>query len=130
MWRRVASLLALVFAVASTSAARAHDRTEPPPPPGTYRLIRIGPEALVSEDSHGNIRMVDERTKRISKGQAIGSAFGALGGGVAGLLFYDGQDAAAGTAYGADLPFDESAAPSSATEHRRLPAPEPARSPP
>ena len=46
-------------ASAEPPAIRA-DGTEPPPPPGTSRLISIGPQALVREDDHGNLTMVDD----------------------------------------------------------------------
>jgi hypothetical protein len=35
-------------------------RQEEDPAAGAERLIRIGPQALVSEDEHGNVSMVDE----------------------------------------------------------------------
>jgi hypothetical protein len=44
----------------TTVPAQTHSQRAPLPRPGTYRLIRIGPQALVKEDDRGRITMVDE----------------------------------------------------------------------
>jgi hypothetical protein len=45
----------------TTVSAQTHGQRAPLPRPGTYRLIRIGPQALVKEDDHGKVTMVDEQ---------------------------------------------------------------------
>jgi hypothetical protein len=63
------------------------DATEPPPPPGTSRLISIGPQALVREDDHGNLTMADEPEPKRSKFQVVGIMLGAMTAGVV-VVFY------------------------------------------
>ena len=58
------------------------DETEPPPPPGTSRLISIGPQALVREDDHGKLTMVDDTEPQTSKLQVVGIMLGAMTAGV------------------------------------------------
>ncbi|HSY41555.1 MAG TPA: hypothetical protein VLA79_18580 [Polyangia bacterium] len=58
------------------------DETEPAPPPGASRLISIGPQALVREDDHGNLTMVDEPEPQSSKSQVAGIMLGAMTAGV------------------------------------------------
>ncbi len=71
---------------AQQQAIRA-DETEPLPPPGTSRLISIGPQALVSEDDHGKLTMVDEPEPQRSKFQVAGIMLGAMTAGVV-IAFY------------------------------------------
>ena len=73
-------------ASAEPQAIRA-DETEPPPPPGTSRLISIGPQALVREDDHGNLTMVDEPEPKRSKFKVVGIILGAMTAGVV-VVFY------------------------------------------
>jgi hypothetical protein len=53
----------------------------PLPAPGTHRLIRIGPQALVMEDDRGQFTMVDEADaetpEKAEKGKRGQSALGA-----------------------------------------------------
>ncbi|HLW79887.1 MAG TPA: hypothetical protein VKU44_09850 [Terriglobia bacterium] len=63
------------------------DAREPPPPPGTSRLISIGPQALVREDDHGNLTMVDEPEPKRSKLNVAGIILGAMTAGVV-VVFY------------------------------------------
>jgi hypothetical protein len=55
-WARVVAGAGLLLTLTSGLAAQA----EPRPPPGQARLIRIGPQALVSEDARGHVTMVEE----------------------------------------------------------------------
>ena len=60
------------------------DETQPPPPPGTFRLISIGPQALVREDDQGNLTMVDEAEPTRSRSRVASIMLGAM---TAGVLF-------------------------------------------
>lgn len=81
-----ASCLALtgpiIGAASAEQPATRGNETEPPPPPGTSRLISIGPQALVREDDHGNLTMVDEPEPQRSKSQVVGIMLGAMTAGV------------------------------------------------
>ena len=66
---------------AQQQAIRA-DETEPLPPPGTSRLIEIGPQALVREDDHGKLTMADEPEPQRSKLGVAGIMLGAMTAGV------------------------------------------------
>jgi hypothetical protein len=121
---RALAVFTLGLTVALAGPVRAQDRTEPPPPPGKDRLIQLGPEAVVLEDDHGNIRMVDEPAHKLGNGQAAGAAFGAVGGGVAGIILMEPRAIAAGTIYGAGEPLED-------TRPARSPeVPRPIQSPP
>ena len=124
MWRRALAVAGLGLTLAFVGPARAEDRTEPPPPPGTERLIRLGPEAVVLEDDQGNISMVDERVRGLGNARAAGAAAGALVGGVAGIILLEPRAIAAGTIYGAGEPLEDTR-PSPPTEY-----PRPIQSPP
>ncbi len=63
------------------------NETEPPPPPGTFRLISIGPQALVREDDHGHLTMVDDPEPQRSKLKVAGIMLGAMTAGVV-IAFY------------------------------------------
>ena len=65
------------------------DETRPPPPPGTSRLISIGPQALVREDDHGILTMVDEPEPKRSKLQVAGIMLGAMTAGVVVAVYGD-----------------------------------------
>jgi hypothetical protein len=86
-----ASCMALLGPVVQPARAEPQtigaDATEPPPPPGTSRLISIGPQALVSEDDHGNLTMVDEPEPKRTKFQVAGIILGAMTAGVV-IVFY------------------------------------------
>ena len=82
-WMRAIAILVMVLLLQASSAARADGprpatqtsgQTEPLPPPGTHRLIRIGPQALVSEDDHGRYTMVDEPTAKPSVTRDLATA--------------------------------------------------------
>jgi hypothetical protein len=69
--RRSFAAAGLCLTLLAASPARADGPGPPPttnskllplPAPGTHRLIRIGPQALVMEDDHGQVTMVDETT--------------------------------------------------------------------
>lgn len=63
-WCRALVLCALVFTAAPATIARVD---EPPaddggqdPPGATERVVKIGPQAVVIVDEHGNVRMWDD----------------------------------------------------------------------
>ena len=89
------------LAVSPAGVARAE---ETGPPAATHRLVRIGPQALVSEDEHGNVSMVDEVQPTLSRGQAVGIALGAFGGGAATIIMNEPRAMAIGAAYSAEQP--------------------------
>jgi hypothetical protein len=62
--------------------------TEPWPAPGTHRLIRIGPEVVVSEDDHGRLSMVEEPPPEKTKVDVAQIVLGAMTAGLT-LTFYD-----------------------------------------
>lgn len=66
---------------AEPQSARGNE-TEPLPPPGTSRLISIGPQALVREDDHGHLTMVDDPEPQRSKLQVVGIMLGTMTAGV------------------------------------------------
>jgi hypothetical protein len=99
-WARVVAALWLGLTVLLAPAARADDKASDLPPPGTHRLIRLGPQALVSEDEHGNVTMVDEEAPEHIRGRALGFVLGLLFGGVAGELLAGPHDVTRGVAYG------------------------------
>lgn len=74
------------------------DATQPPPPPGTSRLISIGPQALVREDDHGDLTMVDEPEPERSKLKVAGIILGAMTAGVV-VVFYDDLGPGIGPTY-------------------------------
>ena len=121
---RMRALAVFAFGLSLAGPARAQDRTEPPPPPGTDRLIQLGPEAVVLEDDRGNIRMVDEPEHKLGNGKAAGAAFGAVGGGIAGIILMEPRAIAAGTIYGAGEPLEDTR-PARSPEY-----PRPIQSPP
>jgi hypothetical protein len=55
-----------------TVSAQTHAQRAPLPRPGTYRLIRIGPQALLKEDDRGRMTMVDELEHKVSRLEAVG----------------------------------------------------------
>jgi hypothetical protein len=84
-WLGLAGLV--VQPASAEQQASRTDETEPPPPPGTSRLISIGPQALVSEDDHGKLTMVDEPEPQRSKLKVVGIMLGAMTAGVV-VVFY------------------------------------------
>jgi hypothetical protein len=79
-WKRAVGVGCLLLALQVSLPAHADDCTGPAPPneqveslppPGTCRLIRIGPEALVSEDDRGRITMVDEPEQQPRRGRGL-----------------------------------------------------------
>src|SRR3954466_14637098 len=72
-----------VHAEVVAAPARTNGQTVPLPAPGTRRLIRIGPQALVVEDDHGRVKMVDEPGPAPKRARpllgATATAFGILG---------------------------------------------------
>ena len=73
-------------------------------PAGTHHLVRIGPQALVFEDERGNVSMVDEVQPELTRGQAVGIALGAFGGGTAAVIMNEPRAMPIGAAYSADQP--------------------------
>ena len=82
MFAKIAvGVVALLLALQVPLPAHAHDdctgpvqaaeQVQPLPPPGTCRLIRIGPQALVSEDDRGRFMMVDEPEEKPRRGQRV-----------------------------------------------------------
>lgn len=88
--------LCLGLAVLVAQPARA-DETEPWPAPGTHRLIRIGPEALVSEDDHGRLSMVEEPEPEKTKMDVMKIVLGAMTAGVALTVYEDLKPIPVGT---------------------------------
>jgi hypothetical protein len=78
-WRGALEVVAVVLTLRAAVPARADDAavTEqtsqalPLPPPGTSRLIRIGPQALIREDDRGRLTMADEPAPKPSRGQRL-----------------------------------------------------------
>lgn len=64
--------------------------TLPLPPPGTTRLITIGPEMVLQQDSHGRIKMADEPPPRRSRGR--NAAVVLLGAVSAGAILWIARD--------------------------------------
>ena len=78
--------------------AQATERVESLPPPGTCRLIRIGPQVLVSEDDRGRFTMVDEPEEKPGRGRrVINVVMGLL---TAGAVLNVGRNDAIGSGYG------------------------------
>src|SRR5262249_24567102 len=81
-WRCAVGAVSLLMVLQLGSTARADGTSVPAqtnvqraplPPPGTYRLIRIGPQALVKQDDRGNITTADElddKPSRVGRGIA------------------------------------------------------------
>jgi hypothetical protein len=116
------------LAVSWAASAYAGDRTEPPPPSGMYRLIRIGPQALVLEDEHGSVTMVDEPAPRVKRGTALGAFLGLWVGAVAGQYLagvddFGEVDVLRGAVIGgsAGASAAEDAAPRTRPSHKAVP---------
>jgi hypothetical protein len=78
-----------VRADGTTVSAQSSTETAPLPSPGTYRLIRIGPQLVLREDARGTIILIDEPEEKPNRGGAARGAalvFGVLGGSAALLL--------------------------------------------
>lgn len=72
----------------------------PVPPTGAHRLIRIGPQALISEDETGKVSMVDEPEPQATF-SPVGFVFAALTGGLGGVMFTnEPRNVGIGAAYG------------------------------
>lgn len=83
-WGRAAAGTVLALTLVSGTPAHAAE-AEPPPPPGTERLIHIGPQATVIEDEHGNFSMADEPAPEPTVGDIARGAVSVMGVGF--LLF-------------------------------------------
>ena len=79
-WARLLAAAGLIAALEVASLARAEGgapgretgaQTSPPPRPGTYRLIHIGPQVDIVEDAHGRFRMADEPPPKRSPGRTV-----------------------------------------------------------
>jgi hypothetical protein len=80
-WKRASAAVCLSLILGAVSPARgevfgppvpeSNSRTLPLPAPGTERLIRIGPQALIREDEHGRLSMVDESTPPPKVGRSL-----------------------------------------------------------
>jgi hypothetical protein len=112
-WARLGATVGLALGVSFGAPAWAEGQTQrPPPADGEHRLVRLGPQALVFEDNHGNVSMVDEPTPEPSRGQLLGAALGGMSGGLAGAMLYSGQDYVRISVYGSGKPLEDG--PSSA----------------
>lgn len=89
-WTRALTAGVLICALATAGPARAdvpgppgptNSKLLPLPAPGTHRLIRIGPQALVSEDDRGQVTFVDEAAiePKAKRGESIVAASVMLG---------------------------------------------------
>jgi hypothetical protein len=72
------------------------------PPAGAHRLIRIGPQALVSEDENGKLRMVEEPAPERSRIEMLEAMLGAAAAGVL-YTIYDGLGPAPPTPLGVTI---------------------------
>jgi hypothetical protein len=79
-WKRAVVALCMALILGMLAPARAEtfgpprppvSRTLPLPPPGTHRLIRVGPQALIREDDRGRLSMVDESTPPPKVGRSL-----------------------------------------------------------
>jgi hypothetical protein len=102
-WTRAVAAAGLVLALRGASPAHADgpsppaqtsDRRLPLPPPGTHRLIRIGPQMLVSEDDQGRVTMVDEPTDQPRRGRSLAGVAAVLGVFSGSLLLFEVQTGA------------------------------------
>ena len=62
-WCRALALCALVLTAAPATIARGEERGQDvgdDPPSATDRVVKIGPQAVVIVDEHGNVRMWDD----------------------------------------------------------------------
>src|SRR5882672_5732611 len=87
-WMRGVAAVALLLTIHVASAAHADvpgpaaqtsGQALPFPPPGTRRLVRIGPQSLVMEDDHGRFTMVDEVAVKPKIGRGAIAATAMLG---------------------------------------------------
>jgi hypothetical protein len=85
-WGRAAA--GVTLALTLSSSAPAHAAEDEPPPPGTERVIRIGPQATVIEDEHGNLSLADDAAPEQSVGDVVRGALSVMGLGA--LLFLNG----------------------------------------
>jgi hypothetical protein len=81
IWRCVVGVISLLLALqvspahaqvpdqAPTVTAPNSGEVESPPPPGTYRLIQIGPQVVVREDDRGRFTMAEEPEEQRTRGQ-------------------------------------------------------------
>lgn len=88
-----ASSLGLTLLAGSPAGATSVSKRRQPP---AARLIRIGPQALVSQDEHGRVTMVDEPASDASGGSGratLGMVVGALEAvGVVGVFLWQDKD--------------------------------------
>jgi hypothetical protein len=82
-------LAGLVVQPARADEQSARGDETKPPPPGTSRLIRVGPQALLSEDDQGNLSMAEEPEPPRSRLQVAGIVLGAMTVGVVGAFYGD-----------------------------------------
>jgi hypothetical protein len=113
-WTRAVAGVGLVLTLHAAQPARADGSARPPrtagqtrplPAPGTHRLIRIGPQALVIEDDHGRVSMVEEPGPKARRGRglaAVPAAFGLLSFGT--FLILDNGNGLNGNGPGFDFP--------------------------
>ena len=95
-WRRAVAAAGLLLTLQAAPPARADataardPTTLPPPPPGTIRLIPIGPEMVLQQDSQGRIKMADEPPPKRSRGR--NAAVVLLGAVSAGAILWIARD--------------------------------------
>jgi hypothetical protein len=79
-WKRAIAAVCMGVLLGAFAPARAEtfgpaqppaSRTLPLPAPGTQRLIRVGPQALIREDDRGRLSMVDESTPPPRVGRSL-----------------------------------------------------------
>jgi hypothetical protein len=77
-WTRAVAVACLLLTIQVAPAARADCGTAPQgagattlplPPPGTCRLISIGPEMVLEQDSDGRLTMAEEPPPKRSRGR-------------------------------------------------------------
>lgn len=81
-WTRAAAVISLLVTLEVPAPARANctapeaasSTTLPLPPPGTCRLIPIGPEMVLEQDSTGRLTLADEpEPPKRSRGRNLGA---------------------------------------------------------
>ena len=97
-WTRLVAAVCLLLTLEVAAPARADctavpaasAKTLPLPPPGTCRLISIGPEMVLEQDSNGQLTMAEEPPPKRSRGR--NAAVVLLGAVTAGALLVIGRN--------------------------------------
>jgi hypothetical protein len=82
-WTRAVAVIGLLLTLQVPAPAHAEctapeapsSTTRPLPPPGTCRLIRIGPQMVLQQDSTGRLTIADEPPPKRSRGRNAAAFF-------------------------------------------------------